>query len=54
MKRIGKWPVDMLLVYTIKRQNIMPFDDFHCKKTMLYSYALTEKSKLKVQMKEVS
>lgn len=54
IKGIGKWSIDMILLYTLKRQNIFPFDDFHLKQIMISLYNLNPKVRLKTQMIEVS
>ena len=54
IKGIGKWTIDMILLYTLQRPNIFPFDDFHLKNMMVKLYNLDEKSRLKAQMLEVA
>ena len=54
IKGIGKWSVDMILLYTLERANVFPFDDFHLKQVMTNLYGLNPKSRLKAQMIEVS
>jgi DNA-3-methyladenine glycosylase II len=54
IKGIGKWTIDMILLYTLERPNIFPYDDFHLKKIMVSLYGLDEKVKLKSQMIAVS
>jgi DNA-3-methyladenine glycosylase II len=54
IKRIGKWTIDMILLYTLKRPNIFPFDDFHLKQIMTSLYNLNPKVKLKTQMIDIS
>ena len=50
IKGIGKWAIDMILLYTLNRPNIFPYDDFHLKQIMVSFYGLNEKVKLKAQM----
>lgn len=50
IKGIGKWTIDMILLYTLKRENVFPYDDFHLKQIMVSLYGLNEKVKLKAQM----
>jgi len=50
IKGIGKWTLDMILLYTLQRQNVFPYDDFHLKQIMVSLYGLNEKVKLKTQM----
>lgn len=54
MKGIGKWTIDMILLYTLERSNIFPFDDFHLKQILVSLYQLEPKVKLKAQMLEVA
>ncbi len=54
IKGIGKWTIDMILLYTLQRPNVFPYDDFHLKNMMVKLYNLNEKSRLKAQMLEVA
>lgn len=54
IKGIGKWTIDMILLYTLVRPNVFPYDDFHLKQIMVSLYGLDEKVKLKSQMLEIS
>lgn len=54
IKGIGKWTIDMILLYTLKRHDVFPFDDFHLKQIMVSLYNLDPKVKLKAQMLEVA
>ncbi len=54
IKGIGKWTIDMILLYTLERPNVFPYDDFHLKQIMVSLYGLNPNIKLKAQMKEVS
>lgn len=54
IKGIGKWTIDMILLYTLERPNIFPYDDFHLKQIMVSLYNLDPNVKLKAQMIEVS
>jgi DNA-3-methyladenine glycosylase II len=54
IKGIGKWTIDMILLYTLERPNIFPFDDFHLKQIMVSLYKLDPNAKLKAQMLAVS
>jgi DNA-3-methyladenine glycosylase II len=54
IKGIGKWTIDMILLYTLQRPNVFPHDDFHLKNIMVKLYNLDEKSRLKAQMLEVA
>jgi DNA-3-methyladenine glycosylase II len=54
IKGIGKWTIDMILLYTLNRPDVFPYDDFHLKKSMISLYKLNPEAKLKAQMIEVS
>jgi DNA-3-methyladenine glycosylase II len=54
IKGIGKWTIDMILLYTLERPNVFPYDDFHLKQIMIALYNLNPSIKLKAQMIEVS
>ena len=54
IKGIGKWTIDMVLLYTLERPNIFPYDDFHLKQIMVSLYNLDPKAKLKAQMIEIA
>ena len=53
IKGVGKWSVDMILLYTLERPNIFPYYDFHLKQIMGRLYGLDARSKLKAQMIDV-
>lgn len=54
IKGIGKWTIDMILLYTLERPNVFPFDDFHLKEIMVKLYGLDPNVKLKAQMIDIS
>lgn len=54
IKGIGKWTIDMILLYTLQRPDIFPYDDFHLKQIMVSLYGLDEKVKLKAQMLKIA
>lgn len=54
IKGIGKWTIDMILLYTLNRPNVFPHDDFHLKQIMTRLYGLDPSNKLKTQMLEVA
>jgi DNA-3-methyladenine glycosylase II len=54
IKGIGKWTIDMILLYTLNRPNVFPYEDFHLKQIMVSLYGLNEKVKLKAQMLAVA
>lgn len=54
IKGIGKWTMDTILLYTLERPNVFPYDDFHLKQIMTALYGLDPRSRLKAQMLEVA
>jgi len=46
--------VDMILLYTLQRPDVFPYDDFHLKQIMTSLYGLDSKLKLKAKMIEIS
>lgn len=54
IKGIGKWTIDMILLYTLQRKNVIPYDDFHLKEIMVRIYGLNPNIKLKAQMVDIS
>jgi DNA-3-methyladenine glycosylase II len=54
IKGIGKWTKDIILLYTLQRPNVFPYDDFHLKEIMVKLYGLNPNVKLKAQMLEVA
>jgi DNA-3-methyladenine glycosylase II len=54
IKGIGKWTMDMILLFTLKRPTIFPVDDFHLKQIMISAYNLNPTSKLKSQLMNVA
>lgn len=54
IKGIGKWTIDMILLYTLQRPTIFPYDDFHLKQIMINVYGLNPKTKLKAQMLDIA
>lgn len=54
IKGIGKWTIDMILLYTLQRPNVFPHDDFHLKEIMVRLYGLNPNVKLKNQMLDIS
>lgn len=54
IKGIGKWTIDMILLYTLERPNIFPYDDFHLKQIMVSAYNLDPTRRLKARMLEIS
>ena len=54
IKGIGKWTIDMILLYTLQRPDVFPYDDFHLKEIMVKGYNLDPDVKLKAQMIDIS
>lgn len=54
IKGIGKWTTDMILLYTLERPNVFPYDDFHLKQIMVTLYGINPNVKLKAQMITIS
>lgn len=54
IKGIGKWTIDMILLYTLGRENVFPYDDFQLKQIMVSLYNLNPNVKLKSQMLEIA
>lgn len=45
VKGIGKWSVEMILMFSLKRPDIFPYDDLVIKKSMVEIYGLKEEGK---------
>jgi DNA-3-methyladenine glycosylase II len=54
IKGVGKWTIDMILLFTLQRPNVFPHDDFHLKEIMVRLYGLNPNVKLKSQMLDIS
>lgn len=54
IKGIGKWTIDMILLYTLRRPDIFPVDDYHLKQIMVSLYGLDPQVGLKSRMIEIS
>ena len=54
IKGIGKWTVDMVLLYTLERDDIFPADDYHLKLVMQQLYDMDPAKSLKSEMKRIS
>lgn len=55
IKGVGKWTVQMVLMFPMDRPNVFPVDDFGIQTKMKKFYKLSEdKKKLKQQMLEIS
>lgn len=54
IKGIGKWTIDMILLFTLQRPDVFPCDDFHLRQIMVSLYNLNPTVKLKAQMLEIA
>lgn len=56
IKGIGQWTVEMLLMFTLERENIFPVDDLGIQKAMILNYEIKAHNKqtLKKRMIEIS
>ena len=54
IKGIGKWTVDMILLYTLERADIFPVDDYHLKLIMEKLYDMDPAKSLKSEMKRIA
>lgn len=55
IKGVGRWTVEMILMFTLNRPDIFPVDDLGIKNAMIKHYALTEEGKLlKEKMVEIA
>lgn len=54
IKGIGQWTIDMILLYTLKRNDIFPVDDYHLKNIMVSLYGLHPTKQLKFNMNEIA
>lgn len=51
---IGPWTIDMILLFTLQRPQVVPYEDYHLKQIMIAHYSLDPKVKLKAQMRVVA
>ncbi len=55
IKGVGKWTVEMILMFTLRREDIFPMDDLGVQNSMIKLYGLTETGKaLRQRMTEIS
>ena len=50
IRGIGRWTVDMILLFTLRRPDIFPYDDYHLSQIMPKLYGLDPKNKLAKNM----
>lgn len=53
IKGVSHWTVDMLLLYTLERDDVFPADDYHLKQIMSQLYPIRPGS-LKADMKKIA
>jgi DNA-3-methyladenine glycosylase II len=49
IKGIGQWTTDMILLYTLERENIFPADDYHLRLMMTKLYEIDSSARVKAQ-----
>lgn len=54
IKGISNWTVDMILLYTLEREDVFPIDDYHIKQIMTRLYSIGPTEKLRPRMKEIA
>jgi DNA-3-methyladenine glycosylase II len=55
IKGVGKWTVQMILMFPMDRPNVFPVDDLGIQNSMKKLYAIDlEKKELKIRMNEIS
>lgn len=54
IKGISNWTVDMLLLYTLEREDIFPADDYHLRQIMTKLYGIGPEAKLTTTMKAIA
>ncbi|MBC5991473.1 DNA-3-methyladenine glycosylase family protein [Pontibacter cellulosilyticus] len=55
IKGVGRWTVEMLLMFALERPDVLPLDDLGIQNAMKRHYSLEETGKaLKLRMKEIS
>lgn len=55
IKGVGRWTVEMLLMFTLDRPDVLPLDDLGIQQAMVLRYGITEKGRLlKQRMTEIA
>ncbi|MCG8332062.1 MAG: DNA-3-methyladenine glycosylase 2 family protein [Chitinophagales bacterium] len=55
IKGVGKWTVEMILMFWLGRPDVLPVDDLGIQQAMIKAYKIEEKGRqLKVRMKELA
>jgi DNA-3-methyladenine glycosylase II len=55
IKGVGRWTVEMILMFTLRREDVFPMDDLGVQNSMIKLYGLTETGKaLRQRMMEIA
>ncbi len=54
IKGIGNWTIDLILLFTLRREDVLPVDDFHLKKVMTQVYEIAGDVNLKTEILNIS
>ncbi len=54
IKGVGEWTINMLLLYTLQRPDILPLNDYHLKQLMTKLYSIRPEQKLKAEMRALA
>lgn len=54
LRGIGRWTVDMVLLYTLRRPDVFPYDDYHLTQVMSKLYGLNPKDRLAKKMMAIA
>ncbi|MEM1054673.1 MAG: hypothetical protein AAGI52_04035 [Bacteroidota bacterium] len=54
LKGVGAWTADVLLIWTLGREDVIPLDDYHLKKAMAARYGLATGAGMKARMREIA
>jgi DNA-3-methyladenine glycosylase II len=55
IKGVGKWTAEMILMFTLERQDVLPLDDYGIQSAIKKHYYVTaEKKELKIKMQEIA
>ena len=54
IKGVGRWTIEMILLFTLGRPDVFPSDDYHLKIAMTKLYGLNPNTALNAQMMEVA
>lgn len=54
VKGIGTWTIDMVMLYSIGKEDVFPVDDFHLKRTMSALYGINDDKNIKKEMQHIA